>query len=192
MEADWSAEVGGDLPLIAVPWAGFVDLRSHPEGVSGIAEAAAYPALREALILLNRPGAPVFTSKCDVWTLERAEIDPYEFDCDTEDGGTGVASYIDVIARDAAVFGAFDRHEAWVRFTTQALRRLPVRNGRVDLTIRAASLDARMEREFGFGVTLYAAGCGASADAALTAWGAVLLAAVTATMNTGVLLNAGE
>ena len=32
MEADWEFEVGGDAPVIEALWAGFVDLRSQPDG----------------------------------------------------------------------------------------------------------------------------------------------------------------
>lgn len=178
MEADWAAEAGPGLPVIEVEWAGFVDLQREAGGVASIAEAAAEPALSEALAALNRRDSRVFTSKCAVWKLAGEEIDPLEFDCAGEECGAGQASWIDVVARDAAMFASFAAHEAWVRRVTETLRGASARAGRVDLVVRGAVAG---ERE-GFGITLYAAGCGVDAGAARAAWAQVLAAAVAATM----------
>ncbi|MFZ0630534.1 MAG: hypothetical protein WAM56_04530 [Acidobacteriaceae bacterium] len=177
MEADWAVEVGGEASWIDVEWEGFVDLRRGGGAVDEIVEAREHPALRTALMKLNGPGSPLFTSKCDVWTLEEG-IDPLEFDCTAEEARTGLACYIDVIAREPGLFGSFAEHEAWARRASLALRGEPVRRARVDLVVRAA---ARGETE-GLGVTLYAAGCGVDSSEAEAAWGEVLRAAVVATM----------
>ena len=191
MEADWAAEVGGDLDRIDADWPGLVDLRTNPEAVVSIAEAAESPALREALLLLNQHNSPVFTAKCDVWEMPAEEIDLVEFDAAAGDARFGMASWVDLVARDPAVFGSFKEHEAWVRRAVLRLRSLPVSQGRVDLVIRGATSGGAE----GFAITLYAAGCGVDTSAARTAWGAILRAAVPITMSEATMRNvppAGE
>src|ERR1700756_5789853 len=82
MEADWSVEVGTDLPMIAVPWEGFVDLRRDPRLASSLIEVSSCSILAQSLIRLNQQDCPVFTSKCDHWLLSGEEIDPLEFDAE--------------------------------------------------------------------------------------------------------------
>jgi hypothetical protein len=178
MEADWAVEIGSGLDRIDADWAGFVDLGQQPEAIETVAEAAHSAALREALLLLNSAASPVFTSKCDVWPLAADEIDPLEFDASAETALCGIASYIDVIAREPVRCASFERHEAWVREAALKLRRDGARNGRVDWVVRAATAKGRE----GFGITLYAAGCGADTEAAGAAWGDALRAAVAVTM----------
>jgi hypothetical protein len=178
VEADWAVEIGSSVARIDADWAGRVDLRERPEALAAIAEAAGYPALQDALLLLNSAASPVFTSKCDVWLLTPEEIDPLEFEADAETSVIGIACYVDVIAREAERFASFDRHVAWVREAASQLRAMHVGNGRCDLVVRAATWQGRE----GFGLTVYAAGCGADTQDAETAWGAILQAAVTVTM----------
>lgn len=178
MEADWAVEVGGGAARIEADWAGLVNLRKDAALVDRIAEAGAHRPLRAALLEMNRADSPVFTSKCDVWELAAEAIDPREFECVPEEARAGLASYIDGIARGAEMFASFEAHEAWVRRVTLALRAAPMRRGRVDLVVRAA----RMNGADGFGVTIYAAGCGVDSPAAEAAWGEILRAAVMATM----------
>jgi hypothetical protein len=182
MEADWAVEIGPDLPSIDVPWEGFVDLRQNAaaqSAVQSIDEAAAYPALREVLSRLNSNASRVFTTKCDLWTLTRPEIDPDEFGARTADALHGFASYIDLLRRDTEAFRSFEFHEHWVRNLAFHLRTVDISNCRVDLVIRPASIDLCS----GCGITLYAAGCGANTAAARASWETVLCAAVAATMN---------
>ena len=178
LEADWGVEIAPDLPEIAVPWEGFVDLRGNPAGLQSIPEAADFPALARALAVLNDQASPVFTAKCDVWNVAADEIDPYEFATLSNDALFGVASYIDVIEHDPACSASFAHQEELSARLTGALRELELRNGRVDLVVRAAVVDGRE----GYGITLYAAGCGADAASAQASWESVLGAAVLATI----------
>ena len=155
MEADWSVEIGADLPVIAVPWEGFIDLRHAPSLASGLEEAATAPALARALVTLNAAISPVFTAKCDLWLLTPDDIDPLEFGASREQAQQGIACYIDIVARDAEVFASFAAHEAWVRASTIELREVELLRARVEFVVRASSVD---DHE-GFAVTLYTAAC---------------------------------
>jgi len=189
MEADWAAEIGPDLPSIDVPWEGFVDLRQASSVVQAVEEAIDHPALREALLTLNSKASPVFTAKCDVWILGSSEIDPDEFASYAENAHDGVASYTDLLQLDPGQFASFQFHERWAHDLTRYLQDLTLFNGRVEFVIRTASIDSRS----GYGLTLYAAGCGADASSAYAAWQGVLRAAVIATMVAVVFLPpAGE
>ncbi|MGC2618847.1 MAG: hypothetical protein WA414_07370 [Acidobacteriaceae bacterium] len=184
MEADWSAEIGPDLPIIDADWPGFVELRNHPEALLEIPEAAPFPALRDALTALNATDSPLLTAKCDIWTVNPDELDSSEFDFPPAEASTGIAcytgraSYLDMLIRDPALAQSFAHHESWVRAAVHHLRTLPITHGRVDLIVRAAVRDGQS----GFGVTLYAAGCGRDTASAQTAWEAVVRAAVTVTI----------
>ncbi len=179
MEADWAAEIGPRLDRICMDWPGFIDLRADPGAIGGIAEAAPGSALHAALAALNAPESPVLTCKCDRWAVPAEELDPYELEASRETARVGAASYVDIVARDPELFASFDGHEAWARQAVLRLRALPLARGRADLVIRAAL----GEESGGFGITLYATGCGADAAAAEAAWEAILRAAVAVTMS---------
>lgn len=179
MEADWAAEIGPRLDRIDSGWQGFIDLRADPEAIRGISEAAPGSALEVALATLNAPASAVFTCKCDRWPVPPEDMDPFEMESSREHARVGVASWIDIVARDASLFGSFAGHEAWARQTVQRLRGMPLPHGRVDLVIRAA-----MSRDdSGFGMTLYATGCGQDVVTAEAAWEAILRVAVAVTMS---------
>jgi hypothetical protein len=178
MEADWSAEIGADLPVIDATWDGFVDLRSSPEKIDEIEEARQHPVMREVLLMLNSAGSPVFTTKCDCWRLPEAEIDLDEFAATHETVRAGFASYIDIVERDSVRFASFKLHEHWERETASSLRKINLFSGRVDVVLRSAVFCEQP----GFGITLYAAGCGSSESEADAAWGRMLVAAVAATI----------
>jgi hypothetical protein len=178
MEADWSVEIGTDLPQIVVPWEGFIDLRHNPSLAFGLQETAASRALAESLIRLNQETSAVFTSKCDLWTLSADEIDPLEFDAAREEAEHGIACYVDIIAQSGALFSAFQPHEDWVRSATDEMRQIKLPQSRAELVVRPA----RIEESEGFSVTLYVAACGRTNDAAQGLFHSALETAVTITM----------
>jgi hypothetical protein len=179
MEADWDVEIGPDLPSITVPWDGFIDLRNGAGAATKeISEAVGHPALFDALITLNSRESPVFSSKCDVWEIKQEEIDIYEFAARSESARRGFASYLDALLLDAERFQSFESHELWVRRITEDLRTHVLANCRADLVVRPATAHSLS----GFGLTIYAAGCGREGPAAYAAWEAVLQATVDATM----------
>ncbi len=183
MEADWAAEIGAGLDWIDADWAGFVDLRLSPARVTEIAETVEKPALREALVALNGASSKVFSVKCDVWELAAEEIDAREFEYSVDEPCVGVASYVDLLLRDQEMFKSFEDHEVWARRAAERLRLRSGSAGRVDLVIRAAVFRGQP----GFGMTVYAAGCGVDSRGAHAAWEAILRAALAVTMREATL-----
>jgi hypothetical protein len=184
MEADWSVEVGPQLDVVDADWDGFVDLRVRPQAVSQIAEAARHQVLADALLALNAAESPLFTAKCDIWGLAENEIDPDEFGAAGGSTHTGMACYVDVLAREPGLYASFPRHEEWAQAVVLRLREYPIQCGRVDLVVRGAHAAGAD----GFAISLYAAGCGQDSAAAQSSWEAVLQAAVAATINEAEIL----
>ena len=184
MEADWSVALTADDPVITVPWAApeghgrFIDLRLGSHLIEEIEEARARPPLRAALLALNSAASPVWTAKCDAWTRSDELLDPYEMDADPGETAFGAGSYIDLLVRDAEIHGCFASQEAWLRRVTERLRATPATAARVELVMRAASVDGLP----GFGVSWFCEGCGADAPRAEAMWARALGAALTVIM----------
>ena len=183
MEADWSVEIGPDSPWIDAAWPGFLDLRTSPHAVDTLPEAAPHPALRNALLALNAPSARLYTSKCDVWSIDGNEIDPDEFSATPQKAIAGFASYIDILSVNPAVVSSFALNEQRARDLTARLRNLDTNCARVDVVLRrATAIIAAPETTAAYGITLYVAACGPDLAAAYTTWQAALHAAVAATI----------
>jgi len=183
MEADWSIEIGPDLPWIDASWPGFLDLEASPHAINTLPEPAKHPALREALLSVNGPTSPLYTSKCDAWPLNDPVIDPDEFSAHPQDATIGFAAYIDLLDRDPARFSSFTVVEQYVRKLTARLRQLSLTHSRIDSVVRRATTK-RLQSAIvdGYGITLYVAACGPNCVAAYAAWQTALTAAVAATI----------
>jgi hypothetical protein len=165
MEADWEIEVGGESPLIEAQWSGFVDLRLHPERASQLPEAAALPALAEALEVLNSATSPVWTSKCDVWSIaDLAGIDPDELDAPPAFAAHAMAGYIDLLHRNQRKWDLPAAAAADCKHLCSLLHEIPLRCCRVDLVVRQAILNpASVAAEsIRLGITAYFTACGPS------------------------------
>jgi hypothetical protein len=187
LEADWEAEVGEGLPVIELPWSGYVDLRQNASAIQDIEETTRYPALAEALRRLNAADSPLATAKCDVWMLTEP-VDEYELDTDPANARSAIASYIDVVFLDRSKAGSFRVCEDWARKLAVTLHEIPAKNGRVDCVLRSAWLDGANA----FGLTIYATGCGADDVAAEANWKNVLQHVAEATIATAHCSQAGE
>jgi hypothetical protein len=137
---------------------------------------------------MNSKASPVFTAKCDAWILGNSGIDPDEFGALAANAHYGFASYIDIALRNPSVLASFEFHESWARNLTRHLQNLALSNGRVEFVIRSANVDSNS----GYGLTFYAAGCGADESSAYAAWQSVLHASVTATINPVLFPARGE
>ena len=162
LEADWEVEIGPSAAVIEGLWTGFLDLVTTPERVKEIVEVGEFPPLAKALLRLNGPafvadGPLVWTSKCDVWSVEECDSD--EFDSNESDAACGFACYIDLLPRGRLLFAGVPDAENWARHAVSRLRTVVVRRCRVDLVIRRAFVGS-ME---GCGISAYVAGCGSNA-----------------------------
>ena len=185
MFAEWTAACGADDPAMVVPWSDpggtvrFLDLRAEPFDLGEVAEADQYPTLRRALRSLNASRSPVFTSKCDVWTLspedggEKLESLRLELDLEDDEVAFGLSSYIDVLWRERAVFAS--AHVATGRLARLARRaaRLPHTEAAFEAVLRPAVVDLRGPLE-GFGATLYVTAVAADPETAQSRWEAAL------------------
>jgi len=177
MEADWSVEIGADLPSITVPWSAdglaFLNLRQalRESPAALLPEAQHYPALGRALAHLNSASSQVFTSKCDVFALAADDLDPFEMESTSANCNSGLACYIDLLRAGEAAFAPFAEQEAWLKRTTHALRATPSTQARAELVLRSASIATNhgTPRD-GFGVTLYVTGCGRDPATAQSSW----------------------
>ena len=165
MEADWEFEIAQDAPAIDACWPGLVDLRAHPERIDDLAETAQLNGLAATLRRINAPDSLLWSAKCDVW--DPGPVDPDELAAVSETAAVAVACYIDLLPRTAGAWATLDDVAGWSRQTCAALRKLPVKQGRVDLVVRSALVG---DNQAALGVTAYLAGCGrtaADAEAAL-------------------------
>jgi hypothetical protein len=179
MEADWSVALAAGEPVITVPWEAaedeggvcrFVDLRIDPQAIDEIEEVKKRPMLRAALLSLNSSSSELWTAKCDVWTTSAAggdePYDPYEMDAPPDETACGCGCYIDLFARDRALFASFDYQERWMRLVTGRLRTIPASAARIELVLRHAQVDASP----GFAVSWFVEGCGATPQSAEQRW----------------------
>ena len=172
MRAEWSAECGADDPVLVVPWSGpdgspgFIDLRENPYDLDHIPEAEQHPALLQALRALNATRSPVFTAKCDAWTIDQDELKALRFELDlTEtEAPHGFASYLDLLWRDRAIFVSFPQQEQRVQRLARIVDTLAQPYAAIECVLRPAMVDANGRFQEGFAVSLYVKalrhGCG--------------------------------
>ncbi len=185
MLAEWSVECSPEDPILVVPWkdpdghSAFVDLRADPYDFDAVPEAEHYPPLMQALRALNAARSPVFTAKCDAWTLDPDELEHLQLNLDITpaEAPSGFASYIDLIWRDRSVFASFPQHEQMLRKLTRLAAPLDLPLAALDCTLRPAFIDLEGPRE-GYAITLYLKALGLDQPAAVKEWGEALDAVV--------------
>ena len=186
MLADWTAECAAEDPVLVVPWndpdspAHFIDLRENPYDLDQIPEADQYPPLMQALRSLNAPRSPVFTAKCDVWPLAPDDLTSLhlELDLTPADNPTGLASYIDLLPRDRALFASIHLQR---QFADRLVRRASALNhpqAALECTLRPALIDLTGVQE-GFALSLYIKAIAHDPETAAQHWAAALEAVVS-------------
>jgi hypothetical protein len=180
MEADWEVEIGTDAPVIDACWDGFLDLRQTPEHAPHLPEAQECPALGNALIRLNGPSSPVWTSKCDVWPPD--SFDPDELDAPNEAGNCAIACYIDLLPRSDHQWPSPSQAVAACQALCSRLRKLRLPGSRADLIVRRAFLGPGNPD---IGITAYLTACGSTRAEALTTLASALGLFVDAVLKQG-------
>jgi hypothetical protein len=179
MEADWEFEVGPDATGLAAPviealWAGFVDLRCHPERAKNLPEAAHFPKLAEALARLNSADSLVWTTKSDLWPhLEAGEFDPDEMDAPSCSATHAMGCYLDLLPRSDQQWALPEMADKACKRICGLLQAVPLGCCRADLVIRRAYITPDgME----LGITAYLTSCGENPAAAAKTLEAALAA----------------
>jgi hypothetical protein len=183
MLAEWTAECTADAPTLVVPWSDpdsavrYIDLRAEPYDIAEIPEAELYPALGRTLRSLNATRSPFLTAKCDVWQFcegEELEALHFELDPDPEESHCGIASYIDVLWRDRALFASAHQQTEMLDRLTRRAERLDHHAAALACVLRPAMFDFEDTTVEGFAVTLYVRALGHDAAAAAAHWAAAL------------------
>jgi hypothetical protein len=188
MLSEWSAECSADDPVLVVPWSDpsdpsgnrrFIDLRENPYDLDHLPEAEHYPALMHALRALNAARSPVFTAKCDAWTLEAEELDSLRQNLDVlvDETGAGFASYVDILWRERSLFTSFHQQEQMLHRLTRHAAQLDQPAALLDCVLRPALVDLAGPQE-GFGISLYIKALGHDPHSAEENWAAALEAVV--------------
>jgi len=185
MHVEWVAECSAEDPVLVVPWkdpdgaAAFLDLRENPYDLDHLPEAAEHPPLMQALRALNATRSPVFTAKCDAWSMGGDELEELRMDLElgTAETPAGFASYIDLVWRDRTIFASFHQHEQILRRLERLAGPLDLPAVAVDCVIRPAMVDLAGARE-GFAVSLYVKALGPDRQSAWQQWSAGLEAVV--------------
>ncbi len=167
MDVDWSVELGADDPTLAVPWQSedgtlrYYDLRSQPELLLYVDEAARHRELGEFLNAVNSGNSRLQSAKCDVWVSR--ELNEAE-------GIYGAAckfcSYVDLIFADYAPRMDFPQHEQFAKKLATLLKRAPQISAAAEFIVRRAHYDG----EPGFYFTFELAGYGDDEDDARKRW----------------------
>lgn len=166
MEVDWEIEIGGSAPVIDANWPGFVDLRANPERAPRLPETASVSALADALVRLNSPSSPVWTSKCEVWQPEI--FDPDELDAPAGASNSAIACYIDLLPADNGQWHSPESAIEWSKLICTQLHCHVLRCCRADLIVRRAEFKSRTSPDhFDLGVTCYLTACGPTGVAAI-------------------------
>lgn len=183
MVCEWAVECGADDPVLVVPWSDpdepsrhFIDLRESPDDLDWLEEASQYPSLLHALRALNAARSPVFTAKCDVWKLADDELESlrHELNMIPEDGGFGLASYVDLLWRERSIFVSFHQHEQLMHRLARLAAPLEHPYAMAECVLRPALLDITTPQE-GFAISLYVKAIGYDEQAAEARWGAALI-----------------
>lgn len=174
MEADWEIEIGGEAPVIEALWPGFVDLRCSPERAYLLPEAVELPALAEAMVQLNAAASPVWTTKCDLWSIvEVDELDPDELDAPPQTAIFAWGCYIDLLPKSDRQWPNPAMASSAGQRICNLLHAIPLRCCRADLVIRQAWIASG---QMDLGITAYLTACGPTAADARATLGAALSA----------------
>lgn len=195
MLAEWSVEASADDPVLVIPWSDpsdpsgnrrFIDLRENPYDLDHLPEAELHPPLMHALRSLNAPRSPVFTAKCDAWTLHpKQDADELEalrlnldiFDDASHDASDGFVSYIDILWRERSIFTSFHQHEQLLHRLTRHAAPLHYPFAMLDCVLRPALVDLTGPQE-GFALSLYIKALGHDPQSAEENWASALDAVV--------------
>lgn len=174
MDAEVSVELGAEDPTLAIPWSSedgqrhYYDLRSRPDLLLYVDEAARYSELREFLNSVNSSHSILKSAKCDAWfTSELSEAEAIF-------GAAGkFGSYVDLLFADER-WQDFAACEKFADKLAKLLRRAPELAAATETIIRRGHVESGGEVQEGFYFTLYVFGYGDEEVEARLRWGIAL------------------
>jgi hypothetical protein len=178
MQTDYSIELGREDPALEMPWSSedgtsrYYDLKSHPDLVSQVPEAAGSPELSAFLSRINAASFPLQTAKCDTWYSR--EILPEE---EIFAAAGKFVCYIDLVFAADEPRLSFERHEALAKNLCTLLHRAPEMAAAVELVIRRCYFhrDGNPDDSAGgFCISAYVSGFGDNETAARLPWSIAL------------------
>ncbi len=137
MDADYSVELGSDDPVLELPWSDpdgrfhYYDLRSQPETLLLVDEAARYRELGEFLTAMNSPASMLQSAKCDVW-LE-TELSEAE---QIYGAAMKMACYVDLLFSGGEDRFDFPAHENVAQRVVELLGRAPQISSAAEFIVR--------------------------------------------------------
>jgi len=126
MDAEFSVELGTNAPALELPWSSkdaqqrFYDLRSRPELLLEIPEAANNRALGEFLTAINTPHGSLQTVKCDAWISSEISEEEKVYGAAMKFG-----SYIDLVFTGDEPRQSMEAHEKFARSLCGLLGKAP-------------------------------------------------------------------
>lgn len=174
MDAEVSVELGAEDPTLAIPWSSdggerhYYDLRSRPDLLLYVDEAAQYPEVGEFLSSINSRHSILQSAKCDAW---------YTTELNEAEAVFGVAgkfaSYVDLLfANDQ--WRDFEACEKFAGKLAKLLQRAPELAAATETIIRRCHVESGGEVQEGFYFTLYVFGYGDEEVEARLRWGIAL------------------
>jgi len=161
MEVDFSVELGRDDPTLEIPWSEpegrlhYLNLKLESSALVMIPEAAQFPELSAFLVLLNSPGSPLESAKCDTWSTTELQPEeeifgePWKF-----------AVYVDLLFTHPAKRDSFSHHEQYLKALTGLLRSEPEIAASAEFILRRCFYHQDSEMREGFYFTAYVFGYG--------------------------------
>jgi hypothetical protein len=137
MDAEFSVEIATDTPALELPWSSgdgasrFLDLRSRPELLLEVGEAAGNRALGEFLATINAPQGLLQTVKCDTWLSEEISEEEKIYGAAMK-----FASYVDLVFTSEAARRSFAAHEKFGRALCALLSKAPSISVAAEFTVR--------------------------------------------------------
>lgn len=185
-------ELDSDAARLEFPWAGpprsglrYVDLKRFPEKIGALPECRSFPLLRSLVSSVNAAESPIRTVKCDVWTTHKLAADErLDFRLPSK-----TASYVDVVFDRPGLRTRLDAHLRFAEKTQRALRAFRVR-GQMDIVVRRCLFHPR--KRWGYALTFFVHGYGATRAEATQQWGRGLSALTKALARISALRNRGS
>ena len=133
----------------------------------------------QALRALNAARSPVFTAKCDAWTMDSEELQVVQFTLDLqhEEAPFGFMSYIDLLWRERSISVSFHQQEQRMTRLERLLEPVDQRYAGVECVLRPALVDLpehTPRAQEGFSISLYVKALGTDAPHAYENWASAL------------------